>query len=108
MSPCARPRSGLDSCRQARRSQACRSDAYSSEEEEDTSLALGTENVLPIEIVTNGTDDKILQVTLTPQIMVSANENGFMLEVQYAYNHPQNGRTRTMVVRCTRSNTPIY
>ena len=71
-----------------------------------TPLALDEENILNVPVVTNAAVDKELPVTLVPRIITV--DNGFMLEVQYAYDHPQSGREKIMVVRCMRSNAPTY
>lgn len=75
--------------------------------DETTPLDLDESNTLPIPIVTNSTDDKMLDITLTPRIIKSG-RNAFMLEIEYAYDHPQTGRTRTSFVRCLRSRIRSY
>ena len=71
-----------------------------------TPLVLDQVNILNVPVVTNAQVDKELPVSLIPRITTV--NNGFMLEVQYAYDHPQSGREKTMVVRCMRSNAPTY
>lgn len=70
-------------------------------------IDLGAPNMLSVPIVTNGTDNKSLAMTLTPRI-ITLGPNAYMLEVNYAYNHPQTGRTRTSVVKCLRSRIRSY
>lgn len=76
-------------------------------------IDLNAPNILSVPIVTNGTDNKMLNITLTPRIIASgpnapSDPNAYMLEVEYAYNHPQTGQTRTSVVKCLRSNIKSY
>jgi prepilin-type N-terminal cleavage/methylation domain-containing protein len=75
---------------------------------ETTILDLDQPNVLPVPIVTNAaTGGKTLLVTLTPNI-TTIGTNGYMLEVQCAYDHPQNGRIRTIDVKSMRSGARTY
>lgn len=66
-------------------------------------LNLGTENILLIPIVTNTDIDQEMSLVLIPNIQRLANDNGFLLEVGYEYDHPRNGRTRTKVIRSIKS-----
>ena len=71
---------------------------------ERTALDLVSPNVdLPIPIVTNGTSPKNMLLTLTPSIHALADNNGFWLRVEYAYDHPRNNRTRTKVIGAVRA-----
>ena len=68
-----------------------------------TILTLNAENLLQIPIVTNSDVDQELPLILIPRIQSLANQNGFLLEVSYAYDHPRKGRTPTKTVRCIKS-----
>ena len=74
----------------------------------ETPLNLGAENLLQIPIVTNTDVDQELPLILIPSIQTLANNSGFVLEVGYAYDHPRKGRTRTQMVRCTKSRIANY
>ena len=66
-------------------------------------LGLGQANELSIPIVTNTVNPKSMPLVLTPSIQSIARDTGFWLRVQYQYDHPRNGRTRTKVIGCIRS-----
>jgi prepilin-type N-terminal cleavage/methylation domain-containing protein len=71
-------------------------------------LSLGQAKELPILIVTNGEDPKSLPLVLTPSIETIAGSTGFWLRVQYEYDHPRSGRTRTEVMGCVRSRVQSF
>lgn len=75
-----------------------------------TSLDLDTQNIIEIPIITkeDGTSKKTLPLTLTPRIKQTSSKTGYWLEVEYAYDHPRNGRTRTQTIRNMRSEIAVY
>lgn len=89
-------------------------DVITNEETEVETLDLDEQNVLQIPLVTNNASSKTLQLMLTPRIIRNTIPDtadevvlSYMLEVEYAYNHPQTQLIRTKTVRCLRSNTPV-
>jgi prepilin-type N-terminal cleavage/methylation domain-containing protein len=75
-----------------------------------TSLILNEENVLDIPIITDseGSASKTMPLTLIPKITPSTSNTGYWLELQYSYDHPKSGTTRTAVIRNIRSTVPVY
>lgn len=89
-------------------------DIVTDEETEVETLDLGEQNVLQIPLVTNNANNKTLRLTLTPRIIpnlipgtIDEIVESYMLEVEYAFDHPQTQLNRTKTVRCLRSNTPV-
>ncbi|CAA6676849.1 MULTISPECIES: hypothetical protein [unclassified Lentimonas] len=71
---------------------------------------LGETNLLQVPIVTNSTGSvsKTLDVTIIPDIQEMDNNEGFWLSIQYSYDHPRNGRTRTYTVHNARSTIKAF
>lgn len=71
-------------------------------------LILGEFNELDVPIVTNasGSTDKTMPLRVNPMITLMDNESGYWIEVEYEYDHPKTGRTRSHSLRNARSAVP--
>lgn len=71
-------------------------------------LILGEFNELDVPIVTNasGSTDKTMTLRVNPMITLMDNESGYWIEVEYEYDHPKTGRTRSHSLRNARSAVP--
>lgn len=72
-------------------------------------LNLGQANIdIPVPTITNNGNPQNILITLTPSITDLTGEIGFLLRVEYAYEHPRSGRIRTKVLSAIRSRVPSF
>ena len=71
-------------------------------------LTLGTFNDLDVPVVTNegGEQTKSMRVRIKPEIDEMINRQGYWITIEYEFDHPRSGQTRSSTVRNARSKIP--
>lgn len=71
-------------------------------------LLLGQDNTLTIPLSSDAQNNKTMPLVLRPTIQAIDGNTGFLLRIEYSYDHPSSGRTRTKIMACMRSNVNSY
>lgn len=71
-------------------------------------LILDEFNDLQVPVVTenDGSTAKTMKIRVKPSITEMSGASGYWILIEYTYDHPRNGRTRTNFVRNARSTVP--
>ena len=71
-------------------------------------LILDEYNKLEVPIVTDnsGSETKKLEIRVNPSITKMSKSKGYWIEIEYQFDHPRTGRTRTNTLRNARSTVP--